>query len=515
MGTTFRNPAQWLLEYFGGKGKVKVTAKSTLGTAPFWYGVNRISGNLGALPLDLMRHLDMDSDQGGSEKVRDHYASRLLRKRPNAYQTPLSFKQTETARAILWGNSRSYIHRRGRSSELLPLRPDATITGMVEGEKWHCTKPYLESGDDRVFTIPELLQEMENDPQGVVMIPDRDCLHIQGFGDGVCGLSLFQVAKQSLEISIGGDVRAGNQMNKGFAGKVMLEAPENSALFRDATQSEEFLKDFKEKHGADGATEEIGLLRGGVKANVMQMSNDDMQFIESRQFQRQEAALWLLLESILGDDSSVSYNSLEQKNLAYLINCLMTWLVRWEEECAYKLLSQREFNSGEYFFKFNTAALLKTDFPTTIETLSKAINAKIINRNEARSKIDMNPVDGGDEFENPAITPGNSSNNDESDDGDTNGAPNPGIVDRLKHMMGIEQKRVNQMLSDGKTLQQIDKWYQSWCETLGDCVENMGGERIVAQNHCVANLGYLKQQPERIDLAGSAEHLAREICNGV
>jgi len=84
------------------------------------------------------------------------------------------------------------------------------------------------------------------------------------------------------------------------------------------------------------------------------------------QFQRQDAALWLGLEQILGDDTSVSYNSLEQKNLAYLMNCLNKWLKRWEEEMEYKLLPRRQFDLESHFIRFNSAALLKSDYKTSV-----------------------------------------------------------------------------------------------------------------------------------------------------
>src|SRR5690606_35701299 len=144
----------------------------------------------------------------------------------------------------------------------------------------------------------------------------------------------------------------------------------------------------------------------GVKANVMAMSNRDAEFVSTLMYMRQEEALRFMLENILGDDSSVSYNSLEQKNLAYMQNCLNPWLRQWEEECELKILSSRELSDG-YYFKFNDGALLRTDKATSMTTASLAIQNKVWSRNEVREMFYMNPVEGGDVFENPAITPGN------------------------------------------------------------------------------------------------------------
>ena len=70
------------------------------------------------------------------------------------------------------------------------------------------------------------------------------------------------------------------------------------------------------------------------------IGDNGAEFVPTLTFMRQDEALRFLLESIIGDDSSVSYNSLEQKNLAYLQNCLNCWLRVWEEECEVKLLSK-------------------------------------------------------------------------------------------------------------------------------------------------------------------------------
>ena len=492
---------QWLKDIWGTGGTTRVTAETTLQSPAYWYGINKISGNLGTLPLNVMRSLDP-----GAEKMKNHIGWRLMRKRPNAYQTPFVFKQTETARAILWGNSRSYIHRAGQSSELIPLRPDATITGMIEGEVWHCTKPQK---DERILTFDNLLDEMMETPDKVVMIPDRDCLHVKGFGDGINGLSLFKVARTTLETSLGADKRAARQQSKGFAGKVMLEAPADSPMGRDEQKAAEFLADFQQKHGEDGSADAIGLLRGGIKANVLQMSNRDAEFIEQQKFGLVQAGLFLMLESILGYDNSVSYNSEEQKQLAYLKNCLSNWLVRWEEECNFKLLSRSQF-FGDYYFKFNTGTLLRTDTATTMDTLSKGIASRIYSPNDAREKLDENPYPGGSEYFNPAITPGNGQGQEEPETEEEPQA-NAAMIAHLEHLMNVEAKQVNKRLKRGETQAQLDDWYDDWSITLGDAIEKLGGDRIIAQTHCVQNLKFLQRKPDVFDLTGTAELLAKEI----
>ena len=251
----------------------------------------------------------------------------------------------------------------------------------------------------------------------------------------------------------------------------------------------------------DAKAEKVGLLRNGVKANVLQMSNRDAQFVDQMIFQRQEAALWLMLESILGDDTSQSYNTEEQKSLAYLKHCLANWLTRWEQECEYKLLSPREFESDEYYMKFNTGALLRTDSQTTASIGSTYIASRVYNPNEWREKLDENPYEGGDDYENPNVTPG----------GGGDSPPNNAAA-RLERLMKIEQRQVNKFLDRGDSFEIIDNWYDTtFIRKLTAAVEELGGDFAIAQNHCVESLNYIKRKPDHFDLTGSAELLAKEI----
>ncbi|MCA9130905.1 MAG: phage portal protein, partial [Planctomycetales bacterium] len=209
----------------------------------------------------------------------------------------------------------------------------------------------------------------------------------------------------------------------------------------------------------------------------------DAEMTDNRKFQRQDAALWLGLEQILGDDSSVSYNSLEQKNLAYLMNCLNRWLVRWEEELAYKLLSTLEFQNDSHYIKFNSAALLRSDHKTTVESLSLAINSTIMSPNEAREKLDMLPYDGGDTHQNPAITPGGSAMETDTVVVDTG---NAAVVARLQHLIGVEARRVEQAASKGRNyVGWVDAFYaDNWEPKLANWFEELGIDRDAASTYC-------------------------------
>ena len=399
MISTLSTPAKWLIDLFSGsiKGDVKVNEESMLSSAAIWYAITTIAGDVAKMPLEPRQTLP---DGRGSETAYSHSSYSLLRDEPNSFQTSDVFKEQIQGHALAWGNGRAAIVREGgRVVELLPLMPDRTITLMYRGEKYHATWPTI---DDPVGIQEAIRNNPESPalPSGALVLRDVDVLHINGFGyDGIEGKGIAKVARDSFGCDLRAQRYTNNQLKKGFAGKVMLEAP--PGLFRDEDEARKFLEGFRKSHelGKDGET--AGLLREGVKANVMAMSNVDAQFIEQRKFSRQDVMLWFGLQHIPGDNSSVSYNSLEQKMLAYLASCLDRWLVRWEMQCDAKLRSVTEKKNRNIYFKFNRATWLQMDYESTVNALTKLVHYEILSSNDAREKLDMNPRPGGDDYKNP------------------------------------------------------------------------------------------------------------------
>lgn len=490
---TLARPVQWLIDVFTGSstdGERRVSANSALSYAPIWYATNRISNNIGALPVSLYRRTD-----AGKEVASDDDRNMLLHKKPNSLQTPIGFKSQLMSHALLWGNARAYIARSGRRvSELIPLLPDRTVTILVEGEKYHLTKP---EGGDRL----KIFESVSNEPgmRDVVILKDEDVLHIPGFGyDGVEGLSLLSIAARSWNAGISGDKRYNTQTSKGFAAKFMLEAP--TGMFRNEQDAKNFLNLFNEYHSGPDNADKVGLLREGMKLQTMSMSNSDAQFLENRRYQRQEAALWFMLESILGDGASEAYKSLTERKMAYLENCLTPWIVKWEQELDSKLLSSREMKNDSHFFKFNVGAFMRSDFAGTISTLAQAVESLILSPNEARDIIDYNKREGGDEFVNPyttsnqdtAVEEEDSPEDDMEDEAEDSASTlqnkklqYTAVRAHLGNLIDVERKRILQFAGDAsKFVSKVAAFYAKFEGNLGIAIEKVNGDKALAKKWC-------------------------------
>lgn len=470
----------WLIAQFrkaigsdrGGDG---MSIEKALSYPPVWHAVSKISGHIALLPLNLHR----ESTRAGktkNEKPKDHAGYRVLRVRSNSYQTPFVFKRQMMVHALLLGNGYSYIKRDGLMTELIPLMADRCEPMMVEGDKVFFYKP---DRDERLTAEEDIRQAMEASKKSgkaeVIPLMDSEVLHIPGLGyDGIKGCSLISLAARSWNLGIGAENMERGRQKKGYAGGLMLEAPEGT--LNKEKDAQEFLEWFRKTQDGEANAGKSGLLTRGIKANVLQMSATDAQFIEQRKFQRQDSALLFMLEHILGDDTSVSYNSLEQKNLAYLQNCLAAWLKTWEEECEVKLLTELEQQRG-YYFKFNDGALLRTDKQTTATIIATLRAAEVINGNEAREWLDMNPYEGGDKYDNP---------NTGGSKPEGAAAPQPEkpkggdvVQNRVKQLLRTEGKQAVAACKATNFVDKVERLYAKWLKTWSADI----GEEAAA-DHC-------------------------------
>lgn len=471
--------------------------RKALQYAPVYSCVNAISGAFSLLPCYVKQEVGRNI-----EKRNNHPSYRLLRWRPNTVQTPSAWKRQAAVHALLWGNARSYIVRDSRQNpiELIPMLPDRTSSGMIDGEKYHMT--YMDrdgrlaaaigsmmTDQDRAELIANLSRE---NPDNVFWANDADVLHVPGLSvDGIEGVSIVSLARQSFGIGLGSEAHVAKQQKKGYAGGLMLNAP--AGAFPDEAEAKEFLEHFREQHAGAERTGTIGMLREGITAQVLAMSNTDAQFIEQRRFQVEEVERWFNMVGMLSG-SRTSYASLEQTLLFFRTNTLAPWTTAFEEEFDVKLLRKREQNA-EYFHEFDDSKLLKTEKSQLMAFISQGITSRVLNPNEGREMLGMNPYEGGDEFANPAISPGTpgqqqDAEDPEDDDDDEEDDDMAAEMSRIRQLIVTESNRViqaaEQAVSKGKNyVDWIDKFYAGqWRIKFRAAMEAIAIDPQFAENHC-------------------------------
>ena len=379
-----RNPASWLIEAFGGKKSktgVNVTVETTLGLAPVIYAVNKISGHMAQLPIDICKY----NEDGTRPRIKNT-VYKLLNKKPNEMMTAYQFRELMMVHALITGNGRAYIERNSNGTPvgLIPILPGNCQTMLVEGQKWHLVTQDSGTTQD---AIPVKLKSGE-----YYKIPDRDVLHVMNTSyNGIWGLHVIDIARDVFGLTQAGQEGAAVHIANSGRPDLLLEAP--NGMFRNPADAKTFLDDFNTRHEGLDNTGRAGLLRDGMKATVLHGGGTDSQFLAQRNFQREEVALLFGLESIMGDNSGQTYKSISERNTAYINNCLGRWFAKWTEEVENKLMPY-----GNLEAKFDTTTLLQGD-PNSLAQYTLQLNQQgVATINEIRYMHGFDPVEDGDKL---------------------------------------------------------------------------------------------------------------------
>ena len=326
--------------------------------------VSLISQMIGMLPVSLM------SDNAEKVYATDHPAYRLLKRRPNGWQTPFEFKSTLQLSVLEHGNGYArVIWSAERPIMLIPLDANAV-------------KPRLTPSFDMVYdyTRPD---------GGVVTLSSREVFHVRDLSqDSVVGMSRMHLAKGALELARQAELAAERLLRTGVMAGGAIEVPQ--AL------SDTAYKRMRESlDGSYTGAENAGkwmLLEEGAKGNRFGSSASDAQHIENRNAQIEEVArAWGVPRPLLMMDDTSWGSGIKELNKFFVSYGLAPWFTAWEQAAARVLLSEDEMD--RYVFKFNAAALLRGTPEEQADYIAKSLGAggqaPWQTQNEAREWVDL------------------------------------------------------------------------------------------------------------------------------
>jgi HK97 family phage portal protein len=328
--------------------------------------VKIITQTVATLPLFMYERTG-----NGRVLVTDHPVNDLLRIKPNGMMTPLDFRQAMTAQLCLGGNSYAFIERSGsRITALTPARFGCMVPKRV---------------DNRV------VYEYQTD-KGLRPFAASDILHVKGFGtDGIVGLSPLKYGAQAFGVTVATEQYAGNSFGSGGrpAGVLMTDR-----VLSDV-QRDQIKTIYENVQAGDG----LFVLEGGTKYEAISIPPDDLQMLQSRQFQLGEIARMFGVPSFLINDTEkqTSWGSgIEQMNLGFLAYGLRAYLVQWEAAINSALFTPAE--QRKYFVEHSIEGLLRADSTARAAFYSSGIQNGWLTRNEVRALENWEPVEGADQL---------------------------------------------------------------------------------------------------------------------
>jgi len=319
---------------------------------------------------------------GGKDRATDHPLYKVLHDQANAWNTAFEYVEGTMSNLALRGNGYAYVerNRQGQTIGLVPLNPDGvTITQAFD---W---SPKYEA------TMPDNTR---------AKLSNKDMHHIRGpLPKGYVGRSMIDMQREAIGLGMAAEHFSAHLYRNGVKPSGVLQHP--SKIGSDATEN--LRKQFADKYSGVTNGGKPLLLEEGMTWTPISITPKDAEFIASRKFQRSEiAGIFRVPPHLVGDLERATFSNIEHQSLEFIIHNIRPWLVRWEQSINRDLLTEQDRANG-YFAEFLMDAFLRGDTATRYAAHATAIQNKFMTRNEVRVKENMNPVEGGDVFENPAI----------------------------------------------------------------------------------------------------------------
>lgn len=354
-----------------------ITSSKALGNMALLRCVSLISESIGMLPLNLMVRGDSKAH------AEDHPLYKVLKSKPNDFQSPYKFKTTMQMSLLMHGNAYARIVRTlDRVVRLVPL--DATkVTPKLQPD-W------------------TLRYEVSDGKSPQIMLP-RDILHLSDLSeDGVTGLSRVAKAKEAIGLALQAERAAARLFKNGVMAGGALTFPNrlNNEQIKNIQGSLE-----ARYAGADNAQKWM-VLEEGAKAEKWTDSSKDSQHLENRNHQIEEIAraFGVPRPLLMMDDTSWG-SGIEQLNIFFVQYGLQHWFTVWEQGIENALLSDAD--RATHYVKFNERALLRGTLKDQSDMFAKALGAggqsPWMTPNEIRDLQDLPRIDdpAADSIENP------------------------------------------------------------------------------------------------------------------
>ena len=352
-----------------------VNEQTAMSLVTFYRGLNILAGTIAGLPFNTFKETTINGHDG-KELDKGNPVYFLLKKQPNQWQTPFEFKRLMMAWLILRGNAyaEKIVNGSGVITQLIPRDPDYITAFMApDGKRAYMYRP----------------------PQGKerIILQDEMCHWMNLSLDGIEGVGVIENHARTLGMSIGAEKHGASLYKNGSRPGGVLEHP--TKLGPDAHKL--LLDSWGGGHQGVDRSHKVAILSEGMTFKPIAMTPQEVQYIETRKFQRGDIAILLgLPPHKVGDLERATFSNIYQQALEFYQDSIMPWAILIEEACNRDLFTESQRLT--HFVKFNTNSILRGDLEAKSKYYASAIQNGYISINEVRSLEDMNGIEDGDKY---------------------------------------------------------------------------------------------------------------------
>lgn len=378
-----------LVEMFGGGREnasgQHVTPDTALRTSAVYCCVTVLAETLASFP----KNVKLIRPDNGKDIVKEHRCHKLLRYRPNRWQSSFEFFEMMEGHRLLRGNAYGKIvFNPGRKqNEVVPMHPDSVFPFIVTpgGVTYYLrdNSPCPPSGSTLWY------QHYSQDGNSEVL-SSEEVLHVRGYSiNGIIGLSPIRwAAYEAVGLAMAAEEHGarlfsnGAQVGKVFKHPNKLSQPAHDRLKASLNEN---------TAGVSNAHKTL-LLEEGMDIAKVGMTAEESQFLETRKFQVEDIFRIYKVPLMLGasGDKAPTFASAEQFMTLFRVNTMWPNVQRWEGALGRDLLYPSEV--GEYEIDFDMDSLMRGDVAARATYLKQRFDMASMTPDDVRQYEGENPT---------------------------------------------------------------------------------------------------------------------------
>lgn len=328
--------------------------------------VRVLSETVGQVPCKVYRRDPNNPDS--REEAREHPLYDLLTESPNRDQTAFEWRERIVTDNCFYRGFFAQIvtDMKDNVRELIPLE-----SRDVEPEMREDQIVYKHTPTGRVFS-------------------QREILYIPLMPSGLKGRALVDIAASAARLSINAEEFAQRFFKEGVSSSMMIRLREQV----DVAKSREVAAYLREMYAGIKNAHAPFVAPGGVEeVKHIEIDFEKRQLLETRKFELENIArVFRVPMHLIGVLDRATFSNIEHQSIEFATYTMAPWFKRIEQRLNKSLVGPRE----NVFIEFDMASLLRGDYVSTVDALTRQINGAILTPNEARKKLNLPPMPGGD-----------------------------------------------------------------------------------------------------------------------
>lgn len=367
-------------ENFYSPAGVNVDRDSMLGVSAVWACVSLIGDSIATLPLCAYKQ--------GSDGVPAPADVPDWLSAPNPEQTLVDFKFSTMASLLLHGNAYCYTVRDKKLN---------ILEAWLLDPRWvYVRREYQPDGSLALNYYVMVAKGLQSPVGPFKVTAGPDMFHIMAFqpsSSWPMGIGPLDVARMMFGGAIAGQEMATRFFSQGFNAAGVIEHPDDLQL----DQAKQLKEDFKAANA--GGPRKMHLppvLTGGAQYKQIQITAEQSQFLQQRQFGVDEIARWFRVPPhMIGNlEKTSSWGAgIEEQSIGFVKYTLRPWLERLEESWTRHFLT---FQPGVRF-RFDTKALERGNMANQADYFLKLHGVGGMTANQIAAELGYPPFEGGDE----------------------------------------------------------------------------------------------------------------------